>query len=119
MSTPWKTYTKWESTNLLYHCDKTLEIYTDRYTNNACLHLCFLLASELLTDSLLILIFLYEDFKSHAVLNIDSILIDLSVGVIMNNKKKVLHKFSHFNQSRFDKFYKKEILKVNAIRINR
>jgi len=77
------------------------------------------LASELLTDSLLILIFLYEDFKSHAVLNIDSILIDLSVGVIMNNKKEVWHKFSHFNQSRFDKFYKKEILKVNAIRINR
>ena len=72
-----------------------------------CMHASFLLASELLVPeqhNIILCIFRYGK-RSHMVVIKDKLYFDLWVGAIINRKYIIEHKFSFFNEDRFNKFY--------------
>ena len=119
LSTHWRTSKSWNLSDLIFHCEKIVTLYDDKKAYNSCLHLCFLLASELINDPILILTFQYSNHKSHAVLKTHDYIIDLSVGMILNSKKAIIHKFSFFDEKRYKRYYNEKVETVSAIHISR
>ena len=75
-----------------------------------CMHASFLVASELLIPAqhnILLCTFQYET-KSHMVAAKNKLYFDLWVGVIINLDYKIQHKFSFFDEEKFNRFYVKD-----------
>ena len=83
-----------------------------RYNNSLqnCMHASFLLASELLTPeqpNILLCTFQYGK-KSHMVIIKNKLYFDLWVGAVVTLDYKIHHKFSFFDEEKFNRFYVKD-----------